>query len=142
MKRSLKNNAVGDLLKSYREACGFSQQQVADALGIDRSTYTYYELGNTTPSAPFIIKLSKIFNVSYTKFMDPFLKLESEAVLGDSGISDDLFDGEQDAAVEVPEPVYSLSKEEQSLLCMYRLLTPEQKKAVAEGVKKFNKENK
>ena len=141
MRNPLKNNGVGDLLKSYREACGFSQQQVADALGIDRSTYTYYELGNTTPSAPFIIKLSKIFNVPYTKFMDPYLKRESEAVLGDSGLSQKSLHENRDE-YEIPETVYSLSKEERSFLCMFRLLNSEQKQAVTEEIKKLSKENK
>ena len=141
MKGSLKNNAVGDLLKSYREACGFSQQQVADALGIDRSTYTYYELGNTTPNAPFIIKLSKIFNVSYTTFMEPFLKRESEVLLSDSGLSENSL-SEKEIDFEIPEAVYSLSKEERSFLCMFRLLSAEQKQVVAETLKELSKESK
>ena len=35
-------------LKRLRENFNLTQQQVAEALGIDRSTYAYYELGRTT----------------------------------------------------------------------------------------------
>ena len=36
-------------LKYYRHECGLTQQQVADRLKIERSTYTYYETGKTKP---------------------------------------------------------------------------------------------
>ena len=36
-------------LKFYRHECGLTQQQVADRLKIERSTYTYYETGKTKP---------------------------------------------------------------------------------------------
>ena len=39
------DNRIGENLRRLREGCGFSQKQVADAVHIDRSTYTNYELG-------------------------------------------------------------------------------------------------
>ena len=38
---------MGKKLKRLRENFNLTQQQVAEALGIDRSTYAYYELGRT-----------------------------------------------------------------------------------------------
>ncbi len=49
---------LGLKLKYYRDNCELSQQQVANILNIDRSTYTYYEPGKTTPSASMLLKLS------------------------------------------------------------------------------------
>lgn len=40
------NNIVGTNLKLLREANKFSQEQVAKYLGINRSTYSNYELGD------------------------------------------------------------------------------------------------
>ena len=56
---------LAQTLKKLRENCGYTQQQVADALNLERSTYTYYETGKTTPDINTIVKLARIFNVSY-----------------------------------------------------------------------------
>ena len=45
-------------LKFYRHECGLTQQQVADRLKIERSTYTYYETGKTKPDIGTLIKIS------------------------------------------------------------------------------------
>jgi len=54
-------------LKYYREKCGLTQQQVADALNINRSTYTYYEKGKTEPSINTLQKIMLLFDVSFNK---------------------------------------------------------------------------
>ena len=50
-------------LKHFRTTSGLTQQQVADVLGLDRSTYAYYESGKTTPDIKSVNKLLKIFNI-------------------------------------------------------------------------------
>lgn len=55
---------LGERLKRLRKIHGFTQQQVADALNLDRSTYTYYEVGKTEPNHRTTIKLARIFEVS------------------------------------------------------------------------------
>lgn len=52
-------------LKYFRQRSGFTQKKVADAIGIDKTTYAHYELGNRVPSAEMWVKLSEIlkFNV-------------------------------------------------------------------------------
>ncbi len=120
-----RSGAMGKVLKKCRENCGLSQQQVAAALGIDRSTYTYYELGNTTPSAPVIIRLSRILNVPYSVFMDAFKK--EELALSDNIDSDDFKQASEPKQNISVEPIYSLSKDEQAILCYYRAFSNEQK---------------
>ena len=51
-------------LHTLRKQRGLTQEQVAKALGIDRSSYTYYELGRTEPSVESLLKISKLFGVS------------------------------------------------------------------------------
>lgn len=56
---------LGQLLKNYRKINQLTQQQVADALNINRTTYTYYETGKTEPSIDTLHKLIKIFGITY-----------------------------------------------------------------------------
>lgn len=68
------------LLHDLRVSAGFSQENVAAALGVSRPTYTYYELGKTVPSAVMLGKLALIFKIPVEVFFDPsrFPKLPSE----------------------------------------------------------------
>lgn len=57
---------IYERLKASRSECKLTQQQVADILGVDRSTYAYYELGVSIPSIENLITLSNIFNVDFS----------------------------------------------------------------------------
>lgn len=52
-------------LKKLRRYKMLSQQQVAGELGIDRSTYAYYESGRTIPGFDTMDKILKIFDINY-----------------------------------------------------------------------------
>lgn len=43
---------------------------MAKELGIDRSTYSYYELGKITPSFRTITHLAQLYKVDYTEILD------------------------------------------------------------------------
>ena len=60
---------VIERLKCARKACCFTQQQVADLIGVDRSTYAYYELGTTTPSLDKLILLADVFKTDIDWFI-------------------------------------------------------------------------
>lgn len=51
-------------LKLLRKEHNWTQQDVADMLGIERSTYTRYETGATEPNFDILERLSQIFDVS------------------------------------------------------------------------------
>lgn len=51
-------------LRQLRNAQKLTQQNIADVLGVDRTTYTYYELGTTMPSAETLIRLASIYKVT------------------------------------------------------------------------------
>lgn len=55
---------IGEKIKILRTKFGLTQKEVADALEIERSTYTYYELGKTTPSWNVVKKLAQIFQIA------------------------------------------------------------------------------
>lgn len=51
-------------LKQLRLHYQMTQRQVADIMGVERSTYTYYELGKSKPNIELIVKLAQLYNVS------------------------------------------------------------------------------
>lgn len=51
-------------LKEARKSCGLTQQEVADILGIDKSTYSGYETGKREPDVKKIKALSSILSVT------------------------------------------------------------------------------
>lgn len=55
---------LGKYLRQLRSAARLSQQEVADILNKNRSTYTYYETGKCEPDIETIIMLAKIFGVT------------------------------------------------------------------------------
>lgn len=55
---------LGERLRFLRRQNGFTQRKIAEILNIDRSTYTYYEIGKTTPDINTIKRLASIFKVS------------------------------------------------------------------------------
>lgn len=54
----------GERLKKLRESKKLSQQQLAEKLNINRSTYARYELGQTQPDFETLEKLADFFEVS------------------------------------------------------------------------------
>ncbi len=111
-------------LKKIRLKYKLSQKNVADTLGIDRTTYTYYETGRSTPTFKNMCKLCKIFNVTPNYF---FSEEESnEFQLSDVSIS------------EPPMYLEANKSEEQMLLLNFRLLDEESKKKVMEFVESLS----
>lgn len=113
--------SLGNKLRTLRESYNFSQSQVAEALNIDRSTYTNYELDKTRPSLETLVKLAHIFNV-------PKVQLLPDE---DSGVVTfkDLL--RSDSMLQ------TLSKEERRLIACYRSLDSGSKAALREEMLKL-----
>ena len=104
-----------DNLIKLRKSKGFTQQQVASELGIDRTTYTKYETGVSEPGFEMLIRLSQLLDVSLDElFGGPVTEPLSVAV-SDSG-SDDL------------------SKDELELIAAYRGMNEEEKRRFMENL--------
>jgi len=106
--------SLGEKLRKLRESYNLSQNQVAEALNIDRSTYSYYELDKTRPNLETLVKLSHIFSVSKSYLLpdDPGADLN----IKDMARSDSMLQG--------------LSKEERGLIILYRSLNREDQEAL------------
>ena len=53
--------AVMNKIREYRERHGFSQEELARRLGIDRSSVAKWESGCNTPKVSHLLELAKIF---------------------------------------------------------------------------------
>lgn len=127
---------LGLKLKYYRESCELSQQQIANALNVDRSTYTYYETGKTTPSASTLLKLSKIFNVPCSIFLESInQELDLNSLVADSVYNKKSRDTTK--SYESDEKIYDLSKEEKDILIAYRVLNKSGQEKAQEYLKKL-----
>ena len=110
------------LLRELRKKNGLTQQQVADFLHIDRSTYAYYESGRTKVNVDLLLRLSRFYQMSLG------------TLVGEDRSAAALSDGTEEAlnvnAILVNESVSrfaQLSREEQYLVILYRSGTQAQR---------------
>jgi transcriptional regulator with XRE-family HTH domain len=59
----------GELLAQARKAAGYTQQELADALGISRRMVVYYEGQEAPPLAVFVAGVVKVLGVSADELM-------------------------------------------------------------------------
>ena len=62
---------VGATIKQLRESNGFTQQQLADYLGIGRVTLTHYETGQRKPPLPLLEKLATLYGLELADLLSP-----------------------------------------------------------------------
>ena len=100
--------STGEKLRYFRLNCGLSQRQVANAMGLNRTTIGSWESSRTEPSLDKIVKLAQIYRVDPTEI----LPNENTPALFKDPENDDT----------TGKPIYSLTKDEQQLLVSFRLL--------------------
>lgn len=83
-------------LRALRKAHGLTQQQMADLLGIDRTTYTKYERGQSEPNLAALRLIARQFSVTIdyligdTDSPTASAPLESYTAIGDPTFDLDL----------------------------------------------------
>ena len=60
---------LNEALRMLRHRAGLTQKQLADMLELDRSSYTYYETGKSTPTVPAFKRISDLYGVSMDTMM-------------------------------------------------------------------------
>ncbi len=110
---------IAQKLRGIRKACGFTQQQIAAVLSVDRSTYTYYETGKTTPDIHTVKALADLFNVS----VDELLADEEPAspLLSDTG-EEEVTETPDADNTKLLETANRLTRTERELLLCFRAL--------------------
>lgn len=114
------DSSLGQNLVFFRKAVGWTQQQIADMLNINRTTYTKYELGTSEPSLEILKKIASLLRVDINTLLD---ENTITAVYDIDSVDENL----------------QLSSEEMKLIAMFRQLEEEEKASllnrlnVAEG---------
>ena len=60
----MKDYSIGESLKRVRKEHNLKQTDIAEAFGIDRSTYSFYETGKTNPPIETMCALAKIYRTA------------------------------------------------------------------------------
>lgn len=121
---------LGTRLRQFRKENGYSQSHIANILGVERSTYTYYETGKTVPVIFDLMRLADLYNTT----LDELLGFHADS-------SDPLAFGDPRQPVKatvrrkehyLSEVVQDLSAEERQLLAYYRSAKPSERKQIFE----------
>ena len=101
-----------EYLKELRLSAGYTPQEIADVLQIDRSTYAYYEAGKTEPSLQKLKRIANLYGLTSDDLIEcrlrpvPFRLTSSER--GD---------------FSAMQALRRLSGDEQKLVLLYRSCT-------------------
>ena len=67
---------ISNKLILLRDQYKFSQQEVADSIGVSKSTYCRYEKGTASPGIEEINNILALYNITYEEFVKISLPLE------------------------------------------------------------------
>lgn len=74
----------GEKLLYLRRRAGLTQKKVAEKLHLERSCYTYYELGRSNPSYRSLLQLSRLYGVSVEYLIDEEIPVWGDALARDA----------------------------------------------------------
>lgn len=77
-KRSCGKKTTGNLIREIRHIHKLTQQDLAQKLGVGRTTIVGYEKGTITPSAQVMNKLHEEFNIPFDFFISNKRHLEND----------------------------------------------------------------
>ena len=127
MKNDVIRTEFGVTLRRMRLKCGLTQQAVADALHVNRATYSYYELGKTQPDFSQLGQLAKIFGVT-RETLSAYLEHPEQSA------DWRLPQRPPKKASKESDSLGQLCPEEKSIIALYRLCGEQDQKAVWEFV--------
>ena len=82
------NQTIGANLKKIREISGFTQEQVAKSIGIERSAYSNYEAGTREAPYDVIERISDLFGCEPFILFEDNIQVENEIMATAFRISD------------------------------------------------------
>ncbi len=115
-------------LKQIRKANNFTQQDLADAVGIERSTYASYETGRNKPDVILLKRIANVFGVSSDFILE--IDTSKKFNMSDANVS---------YKKNGSQLVSTLSKDEKTVLAQYRLLAEDKKEEVKTFLSKNSK---
>ena len=106
------------VFKKLRSEKRLSQQQVADFLHMDRSTYAYYEVGQTKPTIDFLAGLAQLYGMRLCDLLHDDMPVEKPRSRSGMKIS-------------------QLERDEQTLVVLYRAGSAAQRDALLARAKEL-----
>jgi transcriptional regulator with XRE-family HTH domain len=97
---------------------GYTQSQIAKILNIDRSTYSYYEIGKTMPDITVLLTLSRIFNIPINEML---ANEDVPEYVSDSGSAISFMHSKKNTS-----HIYELSNREKELVGTFRVCSAEE----------------
>lgn len=119
---------LSEQLKQIRKANKFTQQDLADAVGIERSTYASYETGRNKPDVILLKRIANVFGVSSDFILE--IDTSKKFNMSDANVS---------YKKNGSQLVSTLSKDEKAVLAQYRLLSEDKKEEVKTFLSKNSK---
>lgn len=126
---------TGDVLRKLRLECGLTQQAVADALHVNRATYTYHESDRTIPDIQRIGELAKIFGIpteTLVELLSDPSKVEAASPKRRPGKK----------VSQNPGKLGQLRPEEKSLISLFRRCDEQGRRAIRSYSEKMSREGK
>ncbi len=108
----------GNRLQEIRKSSTLTQQEVANALGIERSTFACYEIGKTEPSIKMLYRIMRLFDVTLEEIYPSV-----------NGVADD-YEPYNDDKSDVSFSM--LSEKEKELVLKFRLMEDQEKQELFE----------
>ncbi len=109
-------------LKAIRIKNNLTQQHLADALGVSRSTYCGYEIGRRLIDVDTLVKLARFYKLDINSFIERF----------------DIMAVNEDVKYEQNDDIKylsQLSKKEADLVAKYRVMSDDDKKELSQLAK-------
>lgn len=127
-----KSMTLSEKLKELRKRACMTQDDIAEVLEMNRTSFSKYENGASTPPLAVLRKLAKIYSVPLEYLIhdeQPFIVLNESTV--------------EDVEREKNEAVFNfaqLSPEERKLIMKMRLLSDEKKKEIFHSIEDNDEE--
>jgi transcriptional regulator with XRE-family HTH domain len=122
---------INERLRELRIKSGYTQVQIAEILNIDRSTYSYYEIGKTTPDVTVLITLAKVFNIPIENLLSDE---GSQEIVSDSELKTNYIRSKKNSS-----HIYELSSDERILVRAFRSCSVEGQKKIMAYIKNMLK---
>ena len=117
-------HTLGERLRNFRKENGYSQSHLANILGIERSTYTYYEVGKTVPVIFDLMRLADLYNVTLDELLGFHADSSDPLAFGDPRQPVKTAAQRKNKDAYLSEAVQDLSSGERQFLAYYRSATP------------------
>ncbi len=128
---------LAQLLRQHRIESGYSQSHVANILGVERSTYTYYETAKTVPVIFDLMHLADLYRLSLDDLLD--FHHERPSYMSSPEASAAQIRRRAEAS-KIQEVLQDLSPDERQLIAYFRTAQKEEQEKILSILKSGRRE--